>query len=157
VGLAGESRRGAVHQLDDVVKHMADERSERILREARATIARVDAAQRDWAAENAARDLYQPLVREPPRAAQPQRNDTMPEQNNWESWDRWCRSHVQAGIDMLAKVIGEETGKIHRGINEKIAALENEIGQLKAQLEIVRNAATGAPVDLPGSRKEWRQ
>jgi hypothetical protein len=74
-----------------------------------------------------------------------------------QDWDRWCKTHVNNGLDELARVIGEETGKIEARLNKRISELEAEIGQLRAQTEILRNAAVGAPVDLPGSRTEWRQ
>jgi hypothetical protein len=124
-----------------------DERARKIIDAARQTIQRVDALQGEWAAENAAArdDLYEPLVREPPRSVQPQRTDTMPEQN-WDGWNNWARGHVEAGTNMVAQVIGEEVAKIERRLIERITALEVELAVLRGEAK--REVAT-----LPNWRK----
>jgi hypothetical protein len=81
-------------------------------------------------AERASR--YEPLVRERPQSAQPKRSNVVSEEN-WDAWNAWARTHVQAGTDMLAKVIGEETGKIHQTLLERIVALEGELGALSGR------------------------
>jgi hypothetical protein len=72
------------------------------------------------------------------------------------AWDAWARGHVANGTNMLAQVIGQEVGKIERRLAERITELENSLGQLRAQTEILRNVTTGAVVDLPSflRRKE---
>jgi hypothetical protein len=127
---------------------MDEERKREILRAARATIARIDSANLEWAQENAARDLYEPLVREkPPRSTkpQPQRNNVMAEQN-WDGWNNWARGHVEAGTNMVAQVIGEEVAKIERRLIERITALEVELAVLRGEVK-------GGVAALPNWRK----
>jgi hypothetical protein len=96
---------------------------------------------------------YEPLVREKPRPSPPQRTDTMPEQNSWDAWDRWAKAHVDAGTAVLARVIGERVGEIHRGINKELAELREELAALRIERQIERAAKV---VDLPSflRRKE---
>jgi hypothetical protein len=63
-----------------------------------------------------------------------------------EGWDRWCRSHVQDGLDMLALVVGEETGAIERRLNAKIDAVERALGEMRAEAQVERSARI---IDLP--------
>jgi hypothetical protein len=95
-----------------------------------------------------------PLVSEPepkPQPAQPAATMT-PEASL--AWNRWANSLIDNHAMVLAQTIGEEVGRINRIIFSRIDAVELEFGQLRAQLEILRNATTDAPVDLPNWRKK---
>jgi hypothetical protein len=114
------------------------------------TIARVDHANLDWEEENAARDPFVPLERSPPRATHPQtQEENAVAEQGWDDWDRWVKAHVQNGTDVLATAIGEEVGKIQRDLEARIAKLEEEVGQLKADRAVARAAQV---IDLP----DWR-
>jgi hypothetical protein len=59
-----------------------------------------------------------------------------------DTWNAWADDKINRKIDMLAEIIGEETGK-----NEK--KIWKEIKKLRAEIEILRS---GKVVDIKGSR-----
>jgi len=90
---------------------------------------------------------YVPLERQPPRSTQPQRSISVSEQD-WSGWDRWCKQHVQNGLDSLAEVVGAEVAKIERGLTERITALEVELAILRS------GEAKGEVYTLPNWRRK---
>jgi hypothetical protein len=69
-------------------------------------------------------------------------------------WDRWCKTHVNNGLYMLAYEIGAETGKIERRLAKRIADLEKEVGELRGELNVQRALAKSEIIDLPNFRKK---
>jgi hypothetical protein len=125
-----------------------DERSERILREARETIERVDELNWQWAQER--RDPYVPLERERPRAAQPQRKTPMTTQPDWSDWNTWARTIAKQEIlayesGALGPTLGD-IGKITGALRREVDELRAELGQLKAEREVELAAKI---IDLP--------
>jgi hypothetical protein len=121
-----------------------NERARKILNEARATIERIDDQQREWNAENAAHDLYEPLVREPPRSTQ--RSTPVTQQtNDFSGWERWLQGH----LDVAAYEIGACVAEVETRLTKRIAELEADIGQLRAERAVERAAV----IALPGWRR----
>jgi hypothetical protein len=65
------------------------------------------------------------------------------------AWDKWVKAHIRNALaedwkstkkvlDGLCAGMGTEVGKIINGLNKKIAALEEEVGQLRADLSVQR-------------------
>jgi hypothetical protein len=120
---------------------MDKQRKREILAEARRTVARIDRERSAWAEENERRDAFvPPLKRSPPRPMR--RSEPVTQEQDWSAWDAWCKAHVDAGTAVLARVIGQEVGKIEQRLIERITALEVE-------LAVLRNEAKGAVIDLP--------
>jgi hypothetical protein len=114
-----------------------NEHARRVIAEGRATIERVDRANLEWAQENERRDAFEP----PLERTRP--NQPAPVTHDW----------VANGLDVLARTIGQEVGRIERALLARIDALEAEIGQLRAAAQVERAAKI---VDLPSflRRKE---
>jgi hypothetical protein len=62
------------------------------------------------------------------------------------TWNEWARAHTQNATDMLARIIGEECGKIENRLAKRIEAVERELGETRAAAEVERRAKI---VDLP--------
>jgi hypothetical protein len=150
LGVIGDGR-SAIYLEHNMVIVM-DERARKIIDAARETVRRIDSARETWAAENAARDLYQPLVRERP---QPLRSKPMTtQQQDWSAWDAWAKGHVDAGMAVLAQVIGERVGEIHRAINKELDEVRAELTALKVELRVLRGEVKGEVATLPNWRRK---
>jgi hypothetical protein len=144
--------RCAIYFEHDLVMAMTDAR--KIIADARATVARITAAECDYAEDAARREWsYTPLEREPPQSRSNATVTHQTPQPSWDDWNEWAESHVARGLqafgDMIAEELGAEAGLLERRLLDRIEKLESEIGELKAADHVRRSAEV---FDLPN----WR-
>jgi hypothetical protein len=125
--------------------------AQKILANARATLERLSNVEDEFAEDAARREWsYEPLRREPPVSRSTTMTHETP-QPSWDDWNEWAESHVARGLETVADIIGDEIGVIERDLHERIAKLEEELGQMRADREIERAAKV---IDLPDWRKK---
>src|SRR5262249_27400210 len=133
------------HDSNDYRRNVGRLMHEEIKR-ARDILARRKEIEAEFAADNARRDLtFTPLRREPPLS----RTTTMTHETNepdFSGWEKWLQSHLENFADML----GREIGETDKAINARLSELEERVGQLVAEREVVERAAkNGTVVELP--------
>lgn len=120
-----------------------------VLNQARATLARLDGIEDEFAARNSVRDrTFEPLRRVRPQSAQKEALQ-MTQQPNWDDWNEWCRTIAAELVGELADEAGQACGELSR----EIAELREELAQLRASIEVERAARNSNVVDLPDWRK----
>jgi hypothetical protein len=127
-----------------------DENARDILDQARATLARLEGIESEFAADNEIRDARDAQMWRTPTQKETPKMTTQ----DWSGWNTWAEEHVKRGVEELASIMGEEVGKVERGLLEQIAELREELAQLRAE-QVVERAARNLEnvVDLPDWRK----
>jgi hypothetical protein len=49
-------------------------------------------------------------------------------------WNEWCDGRIAPYVDMIAEVVGSETGIMHRELNAEIAKLRAEVEMLRTKV-----------------------
>jgi hypothetical protein len=70
---------------------------------------------------------------EGPQPVQPQSADLDPVTQA--RWDAWLDARVRRATDMLADIMGEETGRLEQRLRAELATLQAEVSILKGRLE----------------------
>jgi hypothetical protein len=68
------------------------------------------------------------------------------------AWNEWATKLIDDHGMVLARTIGEEVGRIHRGINEELNEVRAELTALKVELRVLRGEVKGEVALLPN----WR-
>jgi hypothetical protein len=120
------------------------------IKRSRELLARLSNCAAEYAADQEKRnarhaDVWQ-LSEDPRRAQAPTETEEEIMQRNFEGWEEWLDGHLKN----FAQMIGEEIGESDRAINARLAALEQAVGEMKAEQAVERAAAE--IIDLP----DWR-
>jgi hypothetical protein len=80
---------------------------------------------------------------------------------NWDDWNAWAAGHVKTGVDAalqeFAGVMGEEVAAIENKIRADLRnEFEVKLGELRAEMNVLRGIDHGTVVGLPGTMKGWR-
>jgi hypothetical protein len=124
-----------------------------ILDRARAKLGQLAGIEKIFEADAHKRDkAFEPLRHmcpTAPRSTQaPEKTELEIMQRNFDDWETWLNGHLKN----FAQMIGEEIGETDKAVNARLAALEQTIGEMKAEQAVTRAAAE--IVDLPNWRKQ---
>ena len=68
-------------------------------------------------------------------------------------WDRWVRAHIQRESEVLIDATVEYVVSREKLLRDEIAKLAEEVGQLRAELAVLRSIDRADVIDLPAWRK----
>jgi hypothetical protein len=123
------------------------DKGQEVLARARATLARLDGIEDEFAADAYKRDnafeRLRHLCPTAPRKQAPEETEQQIMQRNFDAWED-C---LDVQLKNFADMIGQEIGESDRAINARLAALEQAVGEMKAEQAVTRAAAE--IVELP--------
>jgi hypothetical protein len=98
-----------------------------------------------------------------PSKIEPDNKENIMDEKNQAAWDHFVRAHIKIALaedwkstkkvlDGLCAGMGAEVGQLVRRLNKRIDELEEQLGQLRADLEIQKAVAKREVLDLPNFR-----
>jgi hypothetical protein len=97
----------------------------------------------EFEVDNKAREARQSVFHLPriethsTRTQAPEETEQQMTQRTWQAWEDWLDAHLKN----LADMIGQEIGETDKAVNARLSAIEQAIGEMKAERTVERAAA----------------